>query len=97
MKVESKCWGKRTSIRQDSTHETCLLELKKGYECSWHYHEQKYNLFYVISGCVSIITEQFDNEKSEVILFEGNCFMVKPGLKRQLPKAKALGFLRHYL
>ena len=78
MKRESKVWGQRWLIRQDSTHATSYLMLDRGYECSWHKHQQKYNLFVVLSGCVDIITGQFDGP-SVVTLTSGECFTTKPG------------------
>jgi len=53
------------------------LKLKAGYECSWHSHREKYNLFVVVSGCVDIVTEQFDGP-SVVTLTSGECFTVRP-------------------
>jgi len=82
MKRTSTVWGERWLIRQDSTHATSILMLKEGYECSWHAHQQKYNLFVVLSGKVGIVTEQFDGN-SEVILDHGECFTTKPGEKHK--------------
>jgi len=53
------------------------LRLKRGFECSWHSHREKYNLFVVISGKVGIVTEQFEGN-TEVVLGPGECFTTKP-------------------
>jgi len=82
MMRESKVWGERWLIRQDSTHATSFLKLKAGYECSWHSHREKYNLFVIVSGKIGIVTEQFDGN-SEVILGPGECFTTKPGEKHK--------------
>ena len=82
MMREAKCWGERWLIRQDSTHATSFLKLKAGYECSFHSHREKYNLFVVLSGHIAIVTEQFDGN-SMVHLKEGECFTTKPGEKHK--------------
>ena len=78
MKREAKVWGERWLIRQDSTHAVSFLKMKNGYECSWHKHREKYNLFVVLSGKLGIMTEQFDGN-STVVLGQGECFTTKPG------------------
>jgi len=88
MKREAKVWGERWLIRQDSTHATSYLMLREGYECSWHSHREKYNLFVVLSGCVDIITEQFDR-LAVVTLTSGECFTVKPGEKHKFRVVEA--------
>jgi mannose-6-phosphate isomerase-like protein (cupin superfamily) len=78
MKREAKVWGERWLIRQDSTHAVSYLKIEKGYECSFHRHQEKYNLFVVLSGRIAIIVEQFDHN-STVYLTEGQSFTTKPG------------------
>ena len=82
MMRESKVWGERWLVRKDSTHATSFLKLKAGYECSFHSHREKYNLFVVIQGRVGVVTEQFDGN-SEVVLGPGECFTTKPGEKHK--------------
>ncbi len=74
MDRESKIWGERWLIRKDSTHAVSYLKLKKGYRCSWHKHQSKYNLFVVLSGKVAILTET-----GKVTLTRGQEFTTKPG------------------
>ncbi len=74
MQRTHKVWGERWLIRQDSTHATSFLKLKKGTRCSWHNHQAKYNLFIVLRGKVGIKTEY-----GEVILTEGQEFTTSPG------------------
>lgn len=84
MRRESKVWGQRWLMRIDSTHANSFLKLKKGYQCSWHKHEQKYNLFVVIWGKVGILTEDIiDGSKNEITLTEGQCFTTMPGQRHQ--------------
>jgi mannose-6-phosphate isomerase-like protein (cupin superfamily) len=79
MDRQHKIWGERWLIRQDSTHATAFLKMKKGFRCSWHRHQTKYNLFVVLYGKVGIITEELEGIKRESILTEGNCFITRPG------------------
>ena len=74
MQRTHKVWGERWLIRQDSTHATSFLKLKKNTRCSWHDHQSKYNLFVVLSGKVGIKTEY-----GEMILTDGQEFTTSPG------------------
>lgn len=74
MERTRKVWGHRWLIRKDSTHATSYLELDKGYRCSFHRHQAKFNLFFVISGRVGIKTED-----GEVVLTDGQSFTIEPG------------------
>lgn len=69
-----KCWGERWLIRQDSTHATSVLFLKKNTRCSFHHHQAKYNLFVVLAGKIGIRTQY-----GEVILTRGQEFTTYPG------------------
>lgn len=71
---ESKIWGERWCLHQDSTHTTNILKLKADFRCSWHSHKTKWNLFAVISGSVGIKTID-----GETILGPGESFTVAPG------------------
>jgi len=70
-----KIWGERYLLRKDSTHAISYLKLKKKTRCSWHKHEQKFNLFFVIKGKVGIKTEY-----GEIVLTDGQELTVEPGL-----------------
>jgi mannose-6-phosphate isomerase-like protein (cupin superfamily) len=78
MKRETKVWGERWLIREDSTHTTNILKLKAGFRCSWHKHATKWNLFVVITGVVKIKTAD-----GETTLGPGEEFSVAPGLKHE--------------
>lgn len=51
MNVVEKVWGSETVI---VNREYCgkILNLKKGYRCSIHYHKKKDETFYILSGKV---------------------------------------------
>jgi len=74
MERESKIWGERWMVRKDSTHAVSALFIKKGYRCSWHKHEQKYNLFVVLEGKIEIITHNGGGTVEA-----GQTFTTKPG------------------
>jgi len=78
MKREVKIWGERWLIRQDSTHAVSYLKIHKGYRCSWHVHEEKYNLFVVLKGTLKVIVEEL-GQKRRVLLCPGECLTIKPG------------------
>jgi mannose-6-phosphate isomerase-like protein (cupin superfamily) len=79
MNRESKIWGMRWLLRKDSVSAASLLELNEGHRCSWHRHQMKYNLFFVISGKIGIVTEELGGVKKETILKDNGIFTVRPG------------------
>lgn len=97
MKRETKCWGERWLLREDSTHATAFLKLKKGHECSWHYHKTKWNLFVVLWGRIQIVTEHPELANKNVlrmsndelgrligkVLKEGEEMIIPPGVKHK--------------
>jgi len=78
MKREAKIWGERWLVREDSTHATSYLKLEKNSICSWHKHENKYNLFVVLSGFLTLYIEELETIK-EINLYSGEEFTIKPG------------------
>lgn len=48
--MDQKIWGETEKVFATSTITVHILRVKKGGVCSWHYHDRKYNHFYVISG-----------------------------------------------
>jgi len=85
MRIEEKVWGERWLIREDSVHTTNILKLKAGYRCSWHRHQEKYNLFAVITGKVGIAHREPGETPSgqfivtERILEPGDMLIIAPG------------------
>jgi quercetin dioxygenase-like cupin family protein len=68
-----KIWGERRRILLTRRTEIDLLYLKKDHFCSTHFHSQKNNKFYVISGKIKIQTEL-----GETILTKDEHFTVFP-------------------
>lgn len=73
MERTHKVWGERWLVRQDSTHATSYLKVKKNTRCSWHSHTAKFNIFVVLKGKVGIKTEH-----GEIVLGPGQEFTVNP-------------------
>ena len=69
-----KTWGERWLLWANDTAEVSLLDLEPQRRCSWHKHQAKYNLFFVVSGKVHIKTE---NGLAHV--HEGQVFTTRPG------------------
>ena len=82
MKREIKIWGERWLIRKDSTHAVSYLKILKGYKCSWHSHQTKFNLFVVVRGSLKLVIEELGSIRS-VILQEGESFTIRPGQKHE--------------
>lgn len=78
MERERKCWGNRTVIYRNSSSEIALLELERGTRCSWHHHNQKWNRFFVVNGCVHIATKD-----GMVTLRDGESLTVAPGVEHE--------------
>ena len=53
-----KIWGTRERILETKTFVIDRLILKANTQSSWHYHSDKKNFFYVVSGCVRIREER---------------------------------------
>ena len=80
MLSELKVWGKRTILWKDNYCTVNVLDVVNGYRCSWHRHKQKYNLFYVITGELEIVTEEIDKSKKAIVLHPGESIQIKPGI-----------------
>lgn len=82
--IAGKVWGKTESICQNNLFEFHRIEFNKGYKCSEHSHEYKWNGFYVESGVMKIKVWQEDQGLiDETILEPGMFTKVRPGLYHQ--------------
>jgi len=52
-----KTWGEKWNLFQNDLCEVSYLCLHPKQRCSWHKHQTKYNLFFVISGQLTIKME----------------------------------------
>ncbi len=51
-----KTWGEKANIFKNDLCEVSVLDLLPKQRCSWHYHQTKWNLFYVLEGQLFIKT-----------------------------------------
>lgn len=83
--IFGKIWGKTELIHSNSSFEFHRIEFKKGFKCSEHKHNFKWNGFFIESGKMLIRVWQTDQENlvDTTILEAGQFTTVKPGLFHQ--------------
>jgi|TARA_B100000073_G_scaffold9222_1_gene7786 mannose-6-phosphate isomerase-like protein (cupin superfamily) len=81
-----KGWGHELWIANCEKYCGKLLYIKKGKQCSWHFHKLKDEVFYIQSGKVKIYYGWDDKiELAHVALLEvGDKFHVPIGLKHRM-------------
>ena len=86
IELHPKGWGHEKWIV--NTDEYCgkLLFFNEGKRCSWHFHKEKDEVFYVQSGKILVKYSDDDNsqEASEITLTKGDNFHVYRGLRHQM-------------
>ena len=93
MKEVEKVWGKELWI---VNRDYCgkKLILNKGYRCSMHYHKNKDETFYILSGNVLL---EIGMEKN--IMLAGDTILIKPGQKHRftgLEDSEIIEFSTHH-
>ena len=63
MKNQTKLWGNTTNLIMTDKLQIELLQIDAGGYCSLHRHVNKFNLFAVIEGTLSVFVEQDNNEQ----------------------------------
>jgi mannose-6-phosphate isomerase-like protein (cupin superfamily) len=86
MKFVKKGWGYEKWIINKDLYCGKLLFFNKGKKCSWHYHIEKDEVFYLQSGKMIVrYSEQDSIEECETIILEpGMNFYIYPGLRHQM-------------
>ena len=74
----NKNWGTNTLIYSDHNIEVHRACINKNGTSSKHYHEHKYNLFYVESGYLIVKIWENNSDYKEVFLHEGDRLVVQP-------------------
>jgi mannose-6-phosphate isomerase-like protein (cupin superfamily) len=75
-----KIWGQTELIHANSVFEFHRIEYKKGYACSEHKHDFKWNGFFVESGKMLVRVWQEDQGLvDETVLKAGDFTQVRPG------------------
>lgn len=80
MDLQHGTWGKRYRIWETPTELHTILHLKKNKRCSWHKHIHAHNLFFVISGELTVKTDIGPERQYVTIMPGGIPFVVKPGV-----------------
>lgn len=78
MERTRKTWGEKANIFRNDMCEVSVLYLEPEQRCSWHYHQTKFNLFYVLKGELII---ELEDGKSQVL--PGQIFTTSPGEKHE--------------
>lgn len=90
----AKVWGGEIWLVNTDRYCGKILELKKDYTCSYHYHKKKDETFYVLSGRVFMI---LDGER--MVLSAGDVQRVRPGQKHSfagIEDSKIIEFSTHH-
>ena len=86
IKIVPKGWGYEKWIV--NTEEYCgkLLFFNEGKRCSWHYHKQKYETFYLQSGKILLYYGDSDSldDAEDIVLEAGDKFHIYRGLRHQM-------------
>jgi mannose-6-phosphate isomerase-like protein (cupin superfamily) len=74
MERSFKSWGEKVNIFINDLCEVSVLSLKPMQRCSWHRHQAKFNLFYVVDGHIRIKTAD-----GVANVAKGQIFTTRPG------------------
>ena len=81
MDTQHGTWGERTRVWENPYELHTILSLIPGKRCSWHKHDHSYNMFYVISGELTIKTDIGPGtQRNYTTITQGQSFTVKPGV-----------------
>ncbi len=78
-KVVEKPWGREIWIADEPEYGGKILEIKKGYSTSVHYHEKKKETIYVDKGKLKV-----KSGDKEYVLEEGEAVTIRPFTVHQL-------------
>lgn len=77
--------GKLIQVNTGDWKQLNILHLNRDHSFGGHYHKEKIELFYVLSGKVSVTIEDVKNLKTEIILVKENeGFIILPFMKHTL-------------
>jgi len=82
---EDKCWGRVQHFFSNDDSSVSHLEVKRGWRCSVHHHEDRYNLFLVVEGEIDVEVFLHDEipVQSTQRVSAGGMFVVPPGIKHR--------------
>lgn len=81
-----KGWGKEIWVANNEKYCGKILCFDAGKKCSWHYHNVKDEVFYLLSGKMQVtVSDGNDISLAEIFILEkGEVFHVKTGLRHQM-------------
>lgn len=82
MNIIEKIWGSTSEIFNINNVSINRLTISKNSQCSRHYHQYKYNMFFVESGSVMIHIWEND-ERISTTLTPGETLTIPPNIEHQ--------------
>lgn len=81
-----KGWGYELWITNNNKYCGKLLFFLKGRSCSYHYHNEKDEVFFIQSGKILLETSGYDDYPTpfSIILEKGDCYWIRPGLRHKM-------------
>ncbi len=86
IQIVPKGWGREVWIANCGLYCGKILEIRKGKQCSLHYHQLKTESFYLRSGRLKVRVKR-SPDSSQIEEFEltaGECMDIPPGLVHQM-------------
>ena len=86
VEIHLKGWGHEIWIMNFEKYCGKILVFNSGKKCSWHYHKEKEETFYVAKGSFKILYGPGDDlrQAESLILSPGEAFHVMPTLRHQM-------------
>ncbi len=78
-----KIWGRTQPVFAWNDTESHLIRVDRGYRCSNHLHNHKWNRFFVITGRLKIVVTQEDGTFDETVLGPDQIADVPPGVSHR--------------
>lgn len=82
MNIIEKIWGSTSEIFNINNVSINRLTISKNSQCSRHYHQYKYNMFYVENGSIIVHTWHENTQKS-ILLKQGESLTIPPNTEHQ--------------
>ena len=84
--IHQKGWGSEKWVANNEKYCGKILHFFKGKKCSWHYHVEKSEHFYIQSGKLELTYGWKDNIlfAQTIILEPGDVFEVPVGMRHQM-------------
>lgn len=83
IKIVPKVWGSEEWVANNEEYCGKILNLKKGFRCSTHYHKKKHETFYILDGLV--LMEVSGEQK---VMKKGDVQVIERGVKHRFTGLK---------